>query len=288
MDKNEPLVSILMPVYNGIETLPNAIKSILLQTYSNWKLIIVNDGSTDGTKNYLNELELRETRVKAIHLERNKGRGFSRNVCLQNAESEFVAFLDADDMYFPTKLERQVAYLIENPELSLVGCGVGILEGEGQINFVRGNKFAGRIFTHEKNENLQFMAPTVMFRYLGLTTNFDDRLDIMEDVDFFNRYLEHRKYSTLPDYLYYYSEIGKVSKRKLLKYSLHTIKYYLFFVHEDIKLVFKLIGSIGQFLIKLVLVPIVGVDYFLKRRCRIADKHVKNEMEFFLTKHVIF
>ncbi len=287
MGSSVPLVSVLMPVYNGLETLPKAIHSLQLQTYTNWKLIVVNDGSTDGTKEYLDVLTESESKLKVIHLEKNCGRGNARNLCLENAEGEFVAFLDSDDMYFPTKLEKQVNYLVENPTICLVGCGVGILEEGNEINFVRGNKYANRIFSHKKNENLQFMAPTVMFRFSGGQIKFNARLDIMEDVDFFNRFLEGKKYSILPDYLYYYSEIGKVSKKKLLKYSLHTIKYYLIFSKDDIKLIFNVFNSLFQLIYKFVYIQIFGVDQFLKKRSRVVDVKVKIELESFLRKNVI-
>lgn len=286
MENNNPLVSVLMPVYNGMDTLPKAIKSLLLQSYSNWKLIVVNDGSTDGTKEYLDDLGEQEARFKIIHLDKNRGRGYARNVCLQNAEGEYIAFLDADDMYFPTKLEKQVGYLEENPDVSLVGCGVGILEEGNIVNYVRGNKSAGKVIGHLKNNDLQFMAPTVMFRILGNRIKFDNRLDIMEDVDFFNRYLENKDYYILPDYLYYYSEIGKVSKRKLIKYSYHTIKYYLFFLNGDFKLFTNLFKSIVQFVYKFLVIQLLGVDYILKKRSRVADKSVKMKLEYFLNRNI--
>lgn len=281
MTSNSSLVSVLMPVFNGIETIELAIKSLLLQTYENWELIIVNDGSTDGTKLYLDNLILTDARFKVIHLAKNMGRGYARNQCLENAKGEFVAFLDSDDLCMPTKLQKQVEFLENNQEISLVGCGVGILDDLSQVNYVRGNK--NEVFVHVNYQNLNFVAPSVMFkRFLDPNLRYNQKLDIMEDVDFFNRYLLNRKYTNISEVLYIYSEIGLISKSKLLKYSLHTVKYYWIFLKTDFKLLSKFFLSIINLLSKLILVPILGVDFFLIRRSRNIESNVKLDLENFV------
>lgn len=280
--RDEPLVCVLMPVYNGFDTIHYAMKSLFLQTYQNWKLIIVNDGSTDGTKDYLNKLQSEDTRIRVIHLEKNMGRGFARNICLENAEGTYIAFLDADDMYMPEKLEKQVAFLEAHDDISLVGCGVGVLDKESKINFIRGNK--NQIFSHSNHNPLNFVAPSVMFnRLLNKDLRYNEKLDIMEDVDFFNRYLFNKKYSNISDLLYVYSEIGLISKSKLFKYSLHTIKYYWIFLLGDIRLLRHFFVSIVNFISKLILVPFLGVDFFLIRRSRKIDSILKVELEEFVS-----
>ncbi len=281
MTNNSPLVSVLMPVYNGIETIDFAIKSLLLQTYENWELIIVNDGSTDGTKSYLDHLMLTDSRFKVIHLAKNRGRGYARNKCLDNAAGEFVAFLDSDDIYLPNKLQKQVEFLERNKEISLIGCGVGILDGLSQINYVRGNK--NQNYLHVNHQNLNFVAPSVMFkRFLDPNLRYNDKLDIMEDVDFFNRYLLNRKYTNIEEVLYIYSEIGLISKSKLLKYSLHTVKYYWIFLRKDIRLLPYFLKSIINLILKLMLVPFLGVDFFLVRRSRVIESSLKFKLENFI------
>lgn len=276
-----PLVSVLMPVYNGIDTIKYAIKSLQLQTYSNWELIVVNDGSTDGTGEYLNQLKLADNRFKITHLDKNRGRGFARNVCLDNAGGEYIAFLDADDIYLPNKIEKQLQFLIENPEISLVGCGVGILENGHEINYVRGK--LTDIFTHGNHHNLNFVAPSVMFRSSDLNgLKYNPRLDVMEDVDFFNRLLLNKKYTNIQDNIYLYAEIGLISKSKFLKYALHTVKYYLFFIKSNFILFFSFIKSVSNLIIKCVVIQFLGVDFFLKKRSRRIDTESKMFLENYL------
>src|SRR5690606_2404180 len=119
--KNNPQVAIMMPVYNGEKTLPLAIKSLQAQTYQNWKCYIVNDGSTDNTKNILDAIE--DDRFVVHHFKENKGRPYARQKALDLAEGKYIAFLDADDFFHPEKLEKQVNILEENIEIDLVSCG---------------------------------------------------------------------------------------------------------------------------------------------------------------------
>lgn len=118
--ENNPQVAIMMPVYNGEKTLPLAVASLIHQTYSHWKCYIVNDGSTDGTKAYLDSL--RDDRFVIIHFEKNKGRPYARQAALDLAEGKYLDFLDADDFYHSEKLEKQVKEFKDNNELALVSC----------------------------------------------------------------------------------------------------------------------------------------------------------------------
>ena len=153
---------------------------------------------------------------------------------------------------------------------------------ESKINFIRGNK--NQIFSHSNHNPLNFVAPSVMFnRLLNKDLRYNEKLDIMEDVDFFNRYLFNKKYSNISDLLYVYSEIGLISKSKLFKYSLHTIKYYWIFLLGDIRLLRHFFVSIVNFISKLILVPFLGVDFFLIRRSRKIDSILKVELEEFVS-----
>ncbi len=117
-----PLVSIIMPVYNGASTIRLALQSLLVQTYSNWLCIIVNDGSTDGTKEILDSLT--DSRFKVYHLPKNMGRGYARQVALDHVEGEFIAYLDADDFYHREKIQRQMDVMISDFTIDLVACGL--------------------------------------------------------------------------------------------------------------------------------------------------------------------
>lgn len=122
---SRPLVSILMPVFNGAQFLAEAVESVRAQTYSDWELFICDDGSTDGTeelaRSYAEE-EPRRIRVLAHPEHQNLGASATRNLGLRHALGELVALLDADDVWLPHKLEEQTALLARSSAGVLVGA----------------------------------------------------------------------------------------------------------------------------------------------------------------------
>ena len=108
MKGRSPLVSIIMPAYNASAFIAEAIRSVLDQTYSNWELIIVDDGSTDETPLVVRSFV--DKRVKYIRKER-QGQSAARNTAMQRASGVYLSFLDADDLFLPRKLELQIKYL---------------------------------------------------------------------------------------------------------------------------------------------------------------------------------
>lgn len=106
MTNTSPLVTIYMPTKNRVALVERAVQSVLDQTIENWELIVVNDGSTDGTKAYLDALTQSDPRIKAIHHSESKGACASRNEAIQAANGEFVTGLDDDDEFTPNRLAR--------------------------------------------------------------------------------------------------------------------------------------------------------------------------------------
>jgi len=113
-------VSVVIPVHNGEKYLAQAIESVLAQTFRDFELLIVDDGSTDGTAAIIRSYTERDSRVRALTQE-NRGVAAAGNRGLQEARHEWVARLDADDVFLPEKLERQVAFLRRNPDAKIVG-----------------------------------------------------------------------------------------------------------------------------------------------------------------------
>lgn len=104
---HKDLVSIIMPAYNSENTIEGSILSVLSQTYRNFELIICDDGSTDDTLGKINRL-LPHERTKVIRHKSNLGVAHTRNTALREASGQYIAFLDADDKWYPPKLEKQV------------------------------------------------------------------------------------------------------------------------------------------------------------------------------------
>lgn len=105
------LVSVVCPAYNCDKFLGKTLDSILNQTLSDLEVLVVDDCSTDSTYKIAKEYEEKDNRVKVFHNETNQGAAFSRNLAISKASGDFVAFLDGDDLWLPTKLEEQIAFM---------------------------------------------------------------------------------------------------------------------------------------------------------------------------------
>ena len=106
------LVSIIMPTYNCGRFFAESIRSVLAQTYTNWELIIVDDCSTDNTEDVVESFD--DPRIHYLQNEQNEGAALTRNRALREAKGRYIAFLDSDDLWLPTKLERQIAFMKQN------------------------------------------------------------------------------------------------------------------------------------------------------------------------------
>jgi glycosyltransferase involved in cell wall biosynthesis len=131
---SEPLVSVVMPVYNGARYLRQSLESALNQTYRPLEIVVVDDGSTDETPKILAEFG---PRIRAIR-QKNSGSAAARNAALQAAHGEIIGFLDADDLWLPEKLEVQVAYLRAHPDVELVATRwLTLTDGEPAASVAR-------------------------------------------------------------------------------------------------------------------------------------------------------
>lgn len=121
----KPLVSVITIFYNAEKFINEAIESVFAQTYDNWELLLVDDGSSDRSSEIAKSYAERYPE-KVLYLEhegrQNKGMSASRNLCISKSKGDYIAFLDADDVFLPKKLERQLAVIGSNPEAEMV-CG---------------------------------------------------------------------------------------------------------------------------------------------------------------------
>lgn len=134
--KKQPLISVIMPVYNAQDYLRFAIESILKQTYQNFELIIVNDASTDDSLAIISHYQKQNSdKIKVISLKKNRNCGgdMCANQGLKHAKGEFVARMDADDIAHLQRFEKQVAFLNDHPEVFLVGSNAYVINKQGTI-----------------------------------------------------------------------------------------------------------------------------------------------------------
>ena len=113
MLKNKNNIDIILPNYNSSKFLNQTLNSIIMQTYKNWKLIIIDDCSDDKTKNILKKYS-KDKRIKIFWLKKNNGAGFCRNYGIKNSKSPYVAFIDSDDVWKKNKLEKQIIFMKKN------------------------------------------------------------------------------------------------------------------------------------------------------------------------------
>ena len=130
---SKPLVSVVIPVYNSEKYLQLAIDSILSQTYTNLELILMNDVSTDSSKEIC--LSNKDPRVLYFENEKNLGIALTRNAGFSKAKGKYIAILDNDDISLPERLERQVEFLENHPDYGMCGTFYSVIDGEGKQVF---------------------------------------------------------------------------------------------------------------------------------------------------------
>ena len=124
---NNPLISVIIPVYNRENLIQRAIKSILNQTYKNLEVLVIDDGSTDRTEEKVKELQ--DKRINYFKNERNKGVSIARNRGIKLSAGEIIALQDSDDESYPTRLEKQLKILLNsNDEVATVYCGMELYD----------------------------------------------------------------------------------------------------------------------------------------------------------------
>lgn len=126
----KPKISVIMPVYNAEKYVRQTIDCILNQTYSDFELLIIDDCSTDGTMDIVNQIE--DNRIRIIHNEKNSGIAHSRNVGLENANGEYIALMDNDDLSPLNRFEKEVEYLDKHLDIGVVGGSVISINEEGE------------------------------------------------------------------------------------------------------------------------------------------------------------
>jgi glycosyltransferase involved in cell wall biosynthesis len=185
----EPLVSIVVPTWNRLSYLREAVASVLGQSYPRWELIVVDDGSTDGTAEWIRGLA--DPRITLLERPHSGNLARVRNAGNAVAKGDLIALLDSDDLFEPKKIERQVAALAANPECGWSYTAVSRIDGAGAA-IDPGPPFlaiSGRILARALCFDALLATPTLMVRaaLLGQVGPFDEGLDECQDYELFFR-----------------------------------------------------------------------------------------------------
>lgn len=197
------IVSVVMPVFNGERFVREAIASLLVQTWSDFELIVVDDGSTDRTHEIVESFD--DGRIRVVRNATRLGIARALNAGLAAARGEFIARQDADDRSHPARLERQLAFFREHRDVALAGAQVRVIDARGRRSRAPGWRRA----TTETGIRLQamfdnpFTHSTVMVRssVLSEVGGYDERLESAEDFDLWSRIAARHPVRNLADVL---------------------------------------------------------------------------------------
>lgn len=198
-----PKVSVILPVFNAEKYLREAIDSIVEQSFSDWELIVVNDGSTDGSEKIIRSYT--DTRIQYHNNEHNIGLIATLNKATQLCKGQYIARMDADDISARKRLEMQVNFLDRHPEYAMCGTYAKIIDEK--------NQETGKILNLEDDQNLRinllfsvpFVHPSMMFRQEVLLQNqYDPEFKHAEDYDLWCRIAKDHKVANIPHFLLKY------------------------------------------------------------------------------------
>lgn len=214
---NRPKVSVVVPAYNALAFLPQALESALAQTFTDFEIFVVDDGSSDQTRLWLSELA--DPRVRHLS-QANSGQSGARNTGIVNTTGEYVAFLDADDLWAPDKLAKQITYLDANPDVGLVHTSIELIRHDGK-------RLDKSIIAHGQGDlwreliayNPYFLilcGSTPMIRRVCFETvgMFDLALRTHEDWEMWTRIARHYPFATLHEPLVLYRQHDASVSRK--------------------------------------------------------------------------
>ena len=194
---HKPKVSIIIPVYNAEKFLSETIESVIAQTYTDWEIIAVDDGSTDRSREILRKYEQRLPLKIRVITQKNSGVSIARNNAIAIAKGEYIAFLDHDDLWLPDKLEKQVELLDSNKELGLVYSDSYVIGEKGNLTrrktlFESVKPFRGNAFNELFYDNfIPLLTAIIRKEVLNKVGMFDPKYKIAEEYDLFLKIAEY-------------------------------------------------------------------------------------------------
>jgi glycosyltransferase involved in cell wall biosynthesis len=197
---NRPLVTIAMPVFNCERTVGAAICSIQAQTFQDWELIVIDDGSCDRTLAVATTFD--DPRIRLVKGGENLGLPARLNEAVALSRGRYFARMDGDDISYPARLEQQLAYLRQNPEVDLLGGAISIFDGKGELIGIRAARLThedicGTWWRHHTLAHVTWMGPIEWFRknpYCPNALTTQDRELLM-------RTQRHSRFAAIPDIL---------------------------------------------------------------------------------------
>lgn len=202
-----PKVSVVIPAYNAMAYLPQAVDSVLAQTFTDYDVVIVDDGSSDRIISWAATIQ--DPRVRLVS-QANRGLAGARNTGIRESDGDYIAFLDADDLWHPTKLEKQVALMDASPEVGVVYTWMTLVNQQGEPtgrfvkNSAEGDVWDRLILRNCVGSGSNPMVRRTCFEQVG---NFDENLgSYMEDRDMWLRIAPYYKFAVVKESLVDYRQ----------------------------------------------------------------------------------
>jgi len=213
--KPEPVVSVILPAYNRRDLICRALASVLDQSVRHIEVLVVDDGSTDGTGDAVEALG--DSRVRLIRLVTNRGQSVARNLGVREACAALIAFQDSDDEWLPEKLSRQMTLLSRRPDAAMVYGDLLRVPRKGSPFFLHAPDLVrGRVMDHRRSGYAAYGIgiQTCLFRAAAFrhTGGFNERMFCFEDLEFFLRFNRRHTSVRIPEPLVRYHETDGVSK----------------------------------------------------------------------------
>jgi glycosyltransferase involved in cell wall biosynthesis len=229
-DIKYPFITVGLSFYNSEKTLSNAIKSVLLQTYTNFEFVIIDDGSSDGSYNIAERLSKSDSRIKLIRGEKNIGLAFRLNQITDLAGGEYIARMDSDDIMLPWKIEKQMSVLMENQHIDLIDCLVYIIDtNDNPVGKWKSNDLSNLSLRKILKQKTGFYHATVIAKTCWFKQNrYNADFKRGQDFELWCRTFGQTAYTRLEEYLYLYREVNlSIKKYKSSRQSLRkTLMLY--------------------------------------------------------------
>lgn len=210
------MISVVIPTHNRVDLLPRAIRSVQEQTIKDLEIVVVSDGSTDGTDELMETLKKEDPRINYISYHPGHNGNYARNTGIKASKGEYVAFLDDDDEWLPAKLEEQLKVMESDEEIGLVYTGTHSVYVDEGLSFDSKPTEQGDLSKRILFYNIVGSTTTVMIRksILKKTGMFDEELGAIQDYDLWVRICQHSLVGVIPKPLvnyYNYHSTGQIS-----------------------------------------------------------------------------
>lgn len=247
---DQPLVSIAIPFFNAEKYLSKAIESVIQQTYNNWELILLNDGSTDSSMAIAERFKNIDDRIMIYNDGFNRNLGYRLNQIPSIVKGVYLCRMDADDIMHPRKIESQIKFLLDNKEVDILGTNAYSIDEEDLVQGIRYNIQSGLL-----NDVKSFIHPTIMGKTDWFKNNpYDVNAVRIEDAELWLRTHQFSNFKILGEPLFFYREFGTEYYKKYIK-GIPSL-YYLIKKHSYH-------GRVMSFSIKYFLATMYMYFYFL-------------------------